>query len=451
MRALIASAVVLMGCEATLDLGLLDASVAVDRSPPREVWTPDDAPPDDAYEDPFAGSLRAPPFARSKELHCDGVDDPDDLDDEGVDEGCDYDALVCDACAPPTPAARPRIARAALLRGDLAFGLWREGFMQSDNRMMFAVARVTAAGLTPVMNGTFGATELITQPTTFASAELIDQRVVASWIAPFGHCIGAACASGMASVGASGDATSTRARRLEGGVVSNLVEWRDGCSPTISRCALTGAVGPSGRVSMWRFNSRGEEIPEPRSVIDLGRSGAPIDLRVLVWRQRLVWAFTVAEGGRTPMYLSITDLRGEAMGPAVRILPWGAFLSETQNGVFALGDRIGVVANVPGHGVMLARWSPDEGVAAPIFLGATRMLAAASDGVSIFACVCPGVGCSLRRFSERGVRLSADVDLPPAFSDCDVSADRGSALVTLGLYGTSTTNPRLVLVRPGDR
>lgn len=435
----------LCGCESALDLSVPDADASVDRPDAREVWLPpEDAAVDESLLDPFDDLATSPPPDGRREVRCDGQNDPDDPDDAGVDEGCPYEARSCDACAPP-PAPpstfRFRVARAAAMGGGLALGVWREGFMQEDNRMMFALARLDGSGLTPVSNGFLHTGPDPTQPAAFASVARLSDRFLVLWAPPARRCAAEPCMAEVALVTDAGDVLRPPSLALEGPVTSNLVAW--------DRGAVFGAVATStGSALLHRLDADGREVGTPRA-LDLGASGPVRDLRAVAWRGRIAWVFAHAEGRALPVSLVLTDAEGRREGDPVQLLPWGAFLPETQGGAMVVGGSVVVTATVPAHGLMLTAWSPEAGVQPAVLVASeSAILATTADGASVFVCSCTSlVSCAVRRLSPRGARLGPDVALPTGWQECELSADHGRALVALGDYGRRV-NPYLILVAP---
>lgn len=444
------------GCEVTLDLWRPDAGV-VDRPPPRDAWAPADGPVDESLVDPLLDVQEVVNVTPGHELRCDGRDDVDDEAsvDDGVDEGCPYYVRECRACAPTS--GRPRTARAAALRDGFALGVWRDGFMQSASRMMYSLARVDAAGLTPIRSGAFTADDDDAQPTPFASVARVRSNFVTLWTSPRRRCPDASCAVGVATLDEGGATTvitdtSMLPPALEGAVTSNLVPVRgDGTSGAISH-ALFGVAGAAGGIHLHRYDEAGVEDGASGAwpaVLDLRASTPLLDLRGVALGDQVAWVFTSQVGNQTPMYLAVTDLLGRAIGAPTLLFPRAAFFSETPTGVELINGRVFVVASVAGRGVMLTSWSPSGGASRPVLVSAEpNVLSTASDGASLFLCVCATEhGCSVRRLAPSGVRLGADVELPEGFNECELSAERGRVLAALGVY-TNRRDPLLVLVTP---
>jgi hypothetical protein len=398
--------------------------------------------------DPLEDVALAPVITKGREMRCDGQDDPDDGVDDGVDEGCTYTATDCRTCAAPIllGGMRFRIARSAALGGGFALGVWREGFMQEDNRMMFALARVDAAGLTPVRSDLLRSGVDESQPAAFASAVRLSDRFLTIWAPPARRCVEGVCRIGVAAISDEGALAGSATLSVGGYIVSNLIAT-EAVDPG-GQGALLGVVSASSNeVRLHRIAPDGSEAG-PARLLDLGVDSGVLDLRGVAYRNGIAWVFVHLEGRRTPIYVVRTDTEGRRSGDPVQLLPWGRFPSETQGGVMLAAGRVVVSALVPDRGLVLTSWGAETGVTAPVLIASEpNLLSVASDGTSVFTCHCADYVCSVRRLSAAGVRLGSDTALRRNFSVCELAADRGRILAALGDYGMYL-NPHLVLIAP---
>ena len=438
------------GCESTLDLQRGDAGVILDRPRAREVWLPseDDAGLDESLVDPYDDVALATVVTVAKETRCDGRDDPDDAPDDGVDEGCPYAVADCRTCAPPLmpESMRFRVARTAALGGGFALGVWREGFMQDDNRMMFSLARVDAAGLAPVRSGLLQPGVDEAQPAAFASAVRLPDRFLTIWAPPARRCVEGTCRIGVAAIDDEGALAGSATLSAGGYTVSNLI-----ASDAVvqgGRGALLGVVSASSNEVMLHRIAPNTNEAGPARPLDLGVDSGVLDLRAVAYRGEIAWVFVRLEGRRTPVYLARTDVEGRRASDPVQLLPWGRFPSETQGGVMLAAGRVVVSALVPDRGLVLTSWAPETGPAPPVLIAAEpNLLSVAGDGASVFTCHCAAFVCSVRRLSPAGGRLGDDTSLRRNFSECELAADQGRVLAALGDYGMYL-NPYLALVAP---
>lgn len=406
----------------------------------------------DPLDDPFARAIvRTLPPGEPREEVCDGQDD----DGDGrVDEGWDYVERGClTGCSPPprveqgVPSPRRHRALAASFDGTYGTVIWREGFIQGDNGIVYVHASWDGRFFSGDRGGFAQWRRLNavspTQPARAGSIVRAGKHALALW----GHS-SIACTRRRDSCQAElAVLDETRENRTEVGVFgfpgsvprgSGLIPYRNG--------AIVAFVNEVEGFSVYEATVTGNQV----SVAHPNQAAAGVDatrigvVRGTRWGEaEIAWVYEYTGVSGIPALMVLwTDLRGSTTRAAVELVREGTF-DPTWTEQLAVADGVLLVIHwIAGRGLFLTRFDVERGTRETLLLDrAPASHRTAWDGATLHVCFVGGIeGANqvlVRRYSSRGETLGTPTPLEGRWADCVIAAHAGVALVGVAHYGVN--------------